>query len=77
MGDHFVRCGRCSAIIAGGKEFGDHMDYHDRQDKKEAMNREIGNVLDHWEQLPNDIRTDVGFESLESALVKLRNSVEH
>jgi hypothetical protein len=32
---------------------------------------EVGNVLDHWEQLPNDIRGDPGFETLDNALKRL------
>ena len=31
----------------------------------------IGNVLDHWEQLPNDIRSDPGFTALDKCLEKL------
>ena len=44
MGDHLTRCERCGAIVATGWEYGDHMDYHRRQDKKEAVNREAGSV---------------------------------
>lgn len=33
----------------------------------------IGNVIDRWDQIPNDIRSDPGFEELENALQKLYN----
>jgi hypothetical protein len=32
------------------------------------LNKAIGNVIDRWEQLPNDIRSDVGFENLDEAI---------
>jgi hypothetical protein len=31
----------------------------------------IGNVLDHWEQVPNDLRGDPGYEALHGAIKKL------
>jgi Restriction alleviation protein Lar len=33
--------------------------------------REVGNVLDHWGQLPNDIACDPGFEAMGKALKRL------
>jgi hypothetical protein len=38
--------------------------------------REVGNVLDRWEQLPNDLRFDPGFEALNHALQNLYETVE-
>jgi hypothetical protein len=35
------------------------------------LDREIGNVLDRWEMLCNDLRSDPGFELLDRALGKL------
>ena len=32
------------------------------------IRKEVGNVLDHWEQLSNDIRSDPGFSALDHAL---------
>lgn len=43
--------------------------------RRERVAGAIGNVLDRWEQLPNDIRTDVGFEDLERALSDLNSRV--
>ena len=40
------------------------------------MRKAIGNVLDRWEGLPNDIRTDPGFHELDNALKQLWESVE-
>lgn len=34
--------------------------------------REVGNVLDHWDGTPNDIKTDPGIDSLARALRLLR-----
>jgi hypothetical protein len=39
------------------------------------VQKEIGNVLDHWEQLPNDFRSDPAFEALDAALQKLYKAV--
>ena len=36
----------------------------------------VGNLLDRWEMLPNDIRLDPGFEDMDSALEDLRRAVE-
>ena len=38
---------------------------------KTDMKAEIGDVLDAWEQLSNDIRTDPGFEQLNNAIIQL------
>ena len=76
MGDHLTRCERCEGILASGKEYADHMDYHRRNDKAEAVACATSNVIDRWEQLPNSIRTCVGFSRLESALVRFRDAVE-
>jgi len=64
------------AIVTAVKDLREKKEHHDREGKKEAVYREIGNVLYQWEQLPNDIRTDPGFESLGFVLVELRNSVK-
>lgn len=40
-----------------------------------AFSKEIGNVLDHWEQLPNDFRSDPTFDALDKALQKLYNAI--
>lgn len=32
------------------------------------LNKAIGNVIDHWEQLSNDIRWDAGFSALNNAI---------
>ena len=44
--------------------------------KDSRIEMSVGNVLDHWEQLPNDIRLDPGFENMDSALEDLRRTVE-
>jgi hypothetical protein len=35
----------------------------------------IGNVIDNWEQLPNDIRMDTGFDRLDKALSGLYHAL--
>lgn len=40
------------------------------------IRKEVGNVLDHWEQLSNDIRSDPGFSALDHALRLLYIAVE-
>lgn len=40
------------------------------------MQKAIGNVLVRWEQLPNDVRTDPGFEELDRALRALWDATE-
>jgi len=37
----------------------------------QGLDAAIGNVLDHWEQVPNDLRDDPGYEGLHKALEKL------
>jgi len=39
------------------------------------VRKEVGNVLDHWEQVPNDLREDPGYEPLHNALTKLYKAV--
>ena len=43
----------------------------------DEMRKAIGNVLDRWEQLPNDVRSDSGFAELDRALDKLWAAAEH
>jgi exonuclease V gamma subunit len=42
------------------------------KDRAKIKNKEIGRVLDDWESLPNDIKTDPGFKDLHESLVTLR-----
>lgn len=37
--------------------------------------KEVGNVLDNWDQLSNDIRSDPGFDRLNAALHELYDAV--
>jgi hypothetical protein len=43
----------------------------------EDMRKALGNVLDRWEQLPNDVRSDPGFDELEQAMQKLWHAAQH
>ena len=43
-------------------------------DNKVDLDTAIGNVLDRWEQLPNDIRNDPGFQELDHALGALHRA---
>ena len=38
------------------------------QRKAEKAQKELGNILDHWEQLPNDISTDSSMDALNNAM---------
>lgn len=58
MGDHLVRCSRCDAIVAGGKEFGDHMDYHRRKDEETINQCENKEAIDAIERLKKFILDD-------------------
>jgi len=62
---------RCNRAL-GGKEciIGEQMN-----PSQDDVNRAIGNVLDRWEQLPNDLRSDPGFEALDNALIDLYNVI--
>jgi hypothetical protein len=41
-----------------------------------ALDSAIGNVLDHWEQVPNDLQGDPGYENLHEALKQLYRARE-
>lgn len=44
--------------------------------ERRVPTRLTGIVLDHWESLPNDLRTDPGFEKLDMALAEMDDWVE-
>lgn len=48
---------------------------HEMQEHRKRVDTAIGNVLDFWEQIPNDIRTDPGFDGMERSLLELRSVV--